>query len=136
MFSEFGIIGTTVGGIDSSDSHPNGSSSGPKGSKIPWRARLLSHADRKRRLKWRGRMFGLMCCMNRPSSDFFEPNIDRKGRVARIIWGLIPLAPGAVLVSRKRPWLGGALILMGGFSLFEAARGWCLLRACGIKTKF
>jgi hypothetical protein len=32
-------------------------------------------------------------------------------------------------------WLGGALALAGLFVLFEALRGWCILRACGIKTR-
>jgi hypothetical protein len=67
---------------------------------------------------------------------FFSRNIDRKGRLARTIWGLLLLVPGIVLVFNGRPWLGGALMLMGGFSLFEAARGWCVMRACGIKTKY
>jgi hypothetical protein len=32
-------------------------------------------------------------------------------------------------------WLGLALVLSGIFVLFEALRGWCALRACGIKTR-
>jgi len=27
------------------------------------------------------------------------------------------------------------LAVSGGFVLFEALRGWCVLRACGIKTR-
>jgi hypothetical protein len=33
-------------------------------------------------------------------------------------------------------WLGIVLFLGGAFCIFEALRGWCALRACGIKTKF
>jgi hypothetical protein len=32
-------------------------------------------------------------------------------------------------------WLGLALAAFGAFMLFEALRGWCAVRACGIKTK-
>ena len=32
-------------------------------------------------------------------------------------------------------WLGIALLTSGVFVAFEALRGWCALRACGIKTK-
>jgi hypothetical protein len=69
-------------------------------------------------------------------AKFFAQNIDRKGRLARAAWGLLLVAPGFGLGVAGRPWLGGTLILMGGFSLFEAARGWCVMRACGIKTKY
>ena len=30
----------------------------------------------------------------------------------------------------------GGLVLAAGFLAFEATRGWCALRACGVKTKF
>ncbi len=33
-------------------------------------------------------------------------------------------------------WLGIVLLASGFFVAFEALRGWCALRACGIKTKF
>jgi hypothetical protein len=32
-------------------------------------------------------------------------------------------------------WLGAVLLASGAFVLFESLRGWCALRACGIKTK-
>ena len=32
-------------------------------------------------------------------------------------------------------WLGGVLLASAVFVAFEALRGWCALRACGIKTK-
>ena len=33
-------------------------------------------------------------------------------------------------------WLSGVLTGVGVFVLFEALRGWCVLRACGVKTPF
>lgn len=32
-------------------------------------------------------------------------------------------------------WLGLMFAGIGIFTLFEALRGWCLARACGVKTK-
>lgn len=65
---------------------------------------------------------------------FFKRNIDNKGRLMR---GLIALALliGAIFAFSISRILAIALIASGGFVLFEALRGWCALRACGIKTK-
>jgi hypothetical protein len=54
--------------------------------------------------------------------------------VARAIWGLALLGVGLALYSRSR-WAFALLAAAGVFSLFEAFRGWCVMRACGIKTK-
>jgi len=64
----------------------------------------------------------------------FAPNIDSKGRKVRAILGSIMLLTGIVLVFWS---FRVALVLWGcaAFVLFEAARGWCVVRACGIKTK-
>jgi hypothetical protein len=66
--------------------------------------------------------------------NFFTPNISRSGRWIRAILGLMLLIGGFIAV-RQVPWLGAVLFGSSGFVLFEAARGWCFLRACGIKTK-
>lgn len=66
---------------------------------------------------------------------FFRPNIDRKGRLVRGLMGLALLAAAAVC-SDDLPWLAVGLAAAGLFGLFEALRGWCLARACGIKTRF
>jgi len=66
---------------------------------------------------------------------FFTPNIDRRGRAVRGLIGLALLVAAAV-TFRESVWLSALLALGGGFSLFEASRGWCLARACGIKTKY
>jgi hypothetical protein len=38
--------------------------------------------------------------------------------------------------ERYSLWACLALVVVGVFGLFEAARGWCVARACGIKTRF
>ena len=65
---------------------------------------------------------------------FFSRNIDHKGRIVRGLGGLALLV-GAVFGLSVSLWLGLALIGSGLFVAFEALRGWCALRACGIKTK-
>ena len=65
---------------------------------------------------------------------FFSPNVDNKGRLFR---GLIALAllVSAGLSLAVSVWLGVALLASGAFVAFEALRGWCVLRACGVSTK-
>lgn len=65
---------------------------------------------------------------------FFAPNIDRKGRLVRGLIGLALLA-GAVFGFGYSIWLAMLLAGAGLFALIEAFRGWCLARACGIKTR-
>ena len=64
-----------------------------------------------------------------------QQNIDKGGRVARGGISIIFLLIAGVLVPYSAPL---ALIfgLTGLFTLFEALRGWCAVRACGIKTPF
>ncbi len=65
---------------------------------------------------------------------FFSPNIDSRGRIIRgALGGLLVI--GGVAVCGYNVWAAVAVILSGGFCLFEAVRGWCVMRACGIKTK-
>ena len=65
---------------------------------------------------------------------FFARNIDRRGRIARAVWGLALIVSGLLLSARSRG-ICVALLAIGAFALYEAARGWCLMRACGIKTR-
>lgn len=65
---------------------------------------------------------------------FFAPNLDRKGRLARGLMGLV-LLMGAAFSLRESLWLAALLGASGAFAIVEALRGWCLARACGIKTK-
>lgn len=67
-------------------------------------------------------------------------NIDRRGRVARAIWGACFVALGvALLVWRPSAgWVGWIAVAsclgMGVFSIIEACIGWCVMRAMGWKT--
>lgn len=72
-----------------------------------------------------------------------KPNIDRKGRIARLITGLLTLAAASVV-----GWLwytgvwpsgwaaagAGVLIAYGLFQIYEAWAGWCIMRAMGCRT--
>jgi hypothetical protein len=67
-------------------------------------------------------------------SQFFQPNIKRQGRIARGVIGSLCLIVGIILVDFVL-WLGLIFVVAGLFAIYEAVRGWCLARACGIKTK-
>jgi hypothetical protein len=64
---------------------------------------------------------------------FFAPNIGTGGRIARAIWGLGLVIAGFIFDSSRV--VSVVLFLFGGFALSEALLGWCVMRACGIKTK-
>jgi hypothetical protein len=66
---------------------------------------------------------------------FWSPNLERKGRRVRG-GGALALLVAAAVVAGESLWAAGIFAAAGGFSLFEAVRGWCLLRACGLKTRF
>jgi hypothetical protein len=65
---------------------------------------------------------------------FFRPNIDHRGRIARGVIGSLCLIAGIVIVDFQLT-VGLIFVVAGLFALFEAVRGWCLARACGLKTK-
>jgi hypothetical protein len=64
----------------------------------------------------------------------FPRNISNQGRVARGIISLLCFV-GAGFFFELSAWLGLLLAASGAFVFFEALRGWCALRACGIKTR-
>ncbi|HEV7869216.1 MAG TPA: YgaP-like transmembrane domain [Chthoniobacteraceae bacterium] len=66
---------------------------------------------------------------------FFTPNIAVRGRLVRAIGGFVFLV-GALLIFPHSRVAAVAFCFAAGFMLFEAARGWCVARACGIKTPF
>jgi hypothetical protein len=73
----------------------------------------------------------------RPISNmkrFFAKNLAPAGRLARGAGALL-LFVGAGFSFAVSFWLGAVLAGLGIFVLFEALRGWCVLRACGIKTR-
>lgn len=65
----------------------------------------------------------------------FRKNIDSKGRLIRGA-GALSLATAAAFTWPHSRAGAAALIVSSAFVAFEAARGWCALRACGLKTKF
>jgi hypothetical protein len=62
------------------------------------------------------------------------PNLQSEGRSARKVTALAFLVAAIVSVSFSRR-LSLLLFVAALFTFFEAMRGWCVLRACGIKTK-
>lgn len=65
---------------------------------------------------------------------FFARNLETRGRVVRGIAGVALLVMGVALCG-VNVLAAVVSIVCGVFVLFEAVRGWCLMRACGIKTK-
>jgi hypothetical protein len=69
-------------------------------------------------------------------------NIDNRGRVARIITGILTAGVGIGLIAAAQVgglaawafWAGLGCLAGGGFSLFEGVKGWCVVRALGFKT--
>ena len=67
-------------------------------------------------------------------SRFFQPNINSRGRFVRGGIAVMLFIAGGVTAFYIW-WLGLIFIGIGIFTLFEAVRGWCFARACGIKTR-
>lgn len=87
----------------------------------------------------------MMCSLDARPYDANMPltcNIDAKGKLARLIWGILLLVAGTILAiawawGTTSPMRWGLVIvcLVGGaFAVFEARAGWCVVRAMGIKT--
>jgi hypothetical protein len=71
-------------------------------------------------------------------------NIDARGRRVRIFSGAACCVIAVILavISYFRfeilSWLGGialVLFISGAFQIFEGMKGWCVVRAVGIKTR-
>ena len=67
----------------------------------------------------------------------FEPNLEAKGRIVRaaIAFIVFDVALAGFLLMNWPLWICLPLFLLSFFVGFEALRGWCLARACGIKTR-
>jgi hypothetical protein len=67
----------------------------------------------------------------------FARNINGRGRLVRgISGGLLLLAGGLVFGPEPwRLWTCLGLLASGAFVIFEAVRGWCIMRACGVRTR-
>ena len=64
----------------------------------------------------------------------FSSNIGKTNRLARSL-GALALLVGAGFGFCVAVWLVAVVAGLGGFVLFEALRGWCVMRACGIRTR-
>jgi hypothetical protein len=82
---------------------------------------------------------------SRKSAMGLTCNIDRAGQRARGVVGIV-LVVGAGIAfyfgatgegnAAIGAWIAGVGLLLGGaFCLFEAANGWCAVRAMGFRTK-
>lgn len=67
-------------------------------------------------------------------NSFFSRNLETKGRIVRGVLASV-LFIGAAFGFTVSVWLGLLLVASGAFTLFEAASGWCAVRACGVKTR-
>ena len=62
-----------------------------------------------------------------------KPNIGTGGRIVRLLIALCLVGAGVLAAIPSIPRV--VIFASAGFVLFEALRGWCVLRACGIRTK-
>jgi hypothetical protein len=67
-------------------------------------------------------------------SAFFTRNIGFHGRLVRGVLGTLSLIAGIIMADFKL-WICIVLVVLGLFAIFEAVRGWCFVRACGIRTR-
>ena len=56
--------------------------------------------------------------------------------MARGVIGAICLIAGVIVAHDVLWWVGLILVVPGLFAIVEAVSSWCIMRACGIKTKF
>ena len=71
-------------------------------------------------------------------------NIDSKGKLLRLVMGLVFAALGGVLLLLDRTWGGGGpwfaflgltLIVAGLVGILEGWAGWCVVRGLGFRTR-
>ena len=67
-------------------------------------------------------------------SRFFSRNLEFRGRLVRGVLGGLFLIAG-IIVADFNLWVCLPMVAFGLFAIFEAVSGWCLVRACGIRTK-
>ncbi|MEO6787235.1 MAG: YgaP-like transmembrane domain [Chthoniobacteraceae bacterium] len=68
--------------------------------------------------------------------SFWKPNIDNRGRIIRAIMTIILFAAAYFAFHKGVVWLAVILAISGIVGVVETVRGWCVLRACKIKTRF
>ncbi len=67
---------------------------------------------------------------------FWTPNIDRRGRIFRGVMAVVLFAAAVFAYRAGVRWLALMLAIAGLVGTVETVRGWCVLRACKIKTRF
>lgn len=78
-------------------------------------------------------MSSLLTAMRPAKTSFFAPNIGNKGRIVRGVFALLLF--GAAGFTFTIHWIPGIILALAGlFVIFESLRGWCVLRACKLKT--
>ena len=78
-------------------------------------------------------MSSLLTAMRRAKTTFFAPNIGRKGRIVRGVLALLLFAAASFTFTIH--WIPAVILALAGFFvLFESLKGWCVLRACKLKT--
>ena len=71
------------------------------------------------------------------SDSFWSCNINGRGRVIRFLMSLVFFGASAWLWwSLENAFLASGLMAFGVLALFEALRGWCVLRAFGLRTPY
>lgn len=70
-------------------------------------------------------------------------NIDARGKAVRLIWGVLMLLTAGTLLALLLfdvvtgwPWWLAAIatLLFGALGIYSGWRGWCAVRALGIRT--
>ena len=69
-------------------------------------------------------------------------NIDARGKAVRLRAGIVTAGLGGILLGLWLAGIGGGwplwggigLLAAGGFAIFEARAGWCVVRAMGFRT--
>jgi hypothetical protein len=67
---------------------------------------------------------------------FWTPNIDNRGRIIRGIMSIVLFVAAFVAHRKGVGWLAVMLAIAGLVGVVETVRGWCVLRACKIRTRF
>lgn len=79
----------------------------------------------------------------RQSNGSGSCNIGARGRVVRLVGGLLMLAVGLAMTvglgvgvfAGVGGWVMAVILLAGGaFQVYEGWAGWCVLRAMGVRT--
>lgn len=67
----------------------------------------------------------------------FECNLDGKQRILRIVFGVVLLGLAYMARGHAYPSFVQIGLGLGGlFTVFEGVKGWCVLRAMGLKMPF